>query len=166
MRYRYAIPAFAVAFFLQGTLLNLIAVFDMTPNLLLCLVTAISFLYDGSYSGVVLGVAFGLLTDFCYGQYAGPAALCCLLVGAGVLLFREILNRENFVTILLVTAGSTVLYNSLYWLLYYLMGSTYTFMYMLRHLPMMILYNMLVVGILYFILIGHVTRYRRDRYYR
>jgi len=166
MKYQYAIIAFATAFLLQSTVLNIFSIFGYTPNLLLCLVILISFLYEHNYKGITLGVIFGLLSDLCFGQYVGIAAIGYLLVGMGVLFTKEILNRENFGAVIIVTGFSTIVYNLIYWTISRLLGSPYTFVYMIKGQPFWIAFNMLVISIAYFTLIGKVTKHRRDRYYR
>ena len=53
MRYWKAAIAFAVAFIMQTSLLNVISIKGYTPNLLLCLVVVFSFLYEEDLYGLV-----------------------------------------------------------------------------------------------------------------
>ena len=60
MNYRKAIVLFVIAFLVQTSLLNVIMIKGYTPNLLLCLVVTISFLYENKTYGIVLGAIFGI----------------------------------------------------------------------------------------------------------
>ena len=66
MRYRFAIPVFLLLFLLQGTLLNIFAVCDTTPNLILCAVVLSVLLRENSRSAMVLCIFFGLLYDLVF----------------------------------------------------------------------------------------------------
>ncbi|MCR5481373.1 MAG: rod shape-determining protein MreD [Clostridia bacterium] len=166
MKYRYAIIAFVLAFIIQGTLLNTIGIFHTTPNLILCLALSLAFLYEDEYGGVILGVIFGLFTDICYAQYVGIASLGYLLLCIGATLIKEILNKENIASILIVTAVGTFLYNVYYWAVMHLFGSSYGILFVLKQQPVAIAYNLAVVFIIYRVLIKRVVKYHYDRYYK
>lgn len=163
MKLRFAIIIFAVAFFIQGTILNLFSIYGTTPNLLLCLVVISSFLYEDN-KGLIMGVVFGLLSDLCMGQYIGIAAFSYLIVGLIVSALREIINKENIASILIVSVGATLIFNFIYFGIRSCFGSAYSFMYWLKLQPLYIVYNLIVVFILYLIFIKRVVKYRNDRY--
>ena len=165
MKYKYASCLFLAAFLLQTTLLNVVGLFGVTPNLLLCLVVSFSFLYDEGYQGLVLGTLFGLIYDICCLPYVGVSALGYMVVAMAVMLINIALNKELVVSILLIAVASTWLYQSLLWGMMALLGSPYGYVYMLRHLPLQVLYNVAVTLILYYALIRKVIRYHKDKYY-
>ncbi len=166
MKYRYAIIVFFLAFVVQGTFLNTIGINHITPNLILCLALSLSFLYEDEYCGVILGIVFGLLTDICYSRYVGIASLGYLLLCMGTILIKEILNKENIASILIVTAAGTFLYNIYYWAVMHLLGSSYGILFVLKQQPIAIAYNLAVVFIIYRVLIKKVVKYHYDRYYK
>ncbi|MEL7658797.1 MAG: rod shape-determining protein MreD, partial [Bacillota bacterium] len=70
MKYRYSFLLFFIGFILQSTIMNHIRIFQMSPNLVLCLVVIFSFLYEG-YHGIVFGILFGLISDICFAEIIG-----------------------------------------------------------------------------------------------
>lgn len=166
MKYSYAVLLLFSAFILQCSFLNLISVLGTTPNLLLCLVVIFSFLYDDKNYGIILGVVFGLLYDICYMQFVGISSLGYLIIGLFVIVARELLNRENIASALIITALSTLIYNVFVWIMYAILDSNYGFLYMLKFQPGYIIYNIVVVAILYVCAISRVVKHRRDRFYR
>lgn len=166
MKYKFAVCLFLIAFLLQATLLNVIAIFGATPNLLLCLVVIFSFLYDEGYYGMILGVTFGLLYDICFSEYIGIAALCCFIIALSIMLVNVVMNKEMVLSVVLITIASTFLYNVIYWAIMEMLGSNYGFFYMLRCQPLYMAYNTVVTVILYYVLIKRVVRHHKDRYYR
>ena len=166
MKYRYSFLVFLAAFLVQGTLLNLFSVFGVTPNLMLCLVVMFSLLYDNQMHGVVFGCIFGVIADMCFMMYAGVSSLGYLAVSLIVMFVGKVLSRENLITMLVLTVISTVLFQFYIWTMYFFFGSNIEITYMLRQLPLNIIYNTAVSAILYQIFIRKVTRFRSDRYYR
>lgn len=164
MKIRYAVLLFLLAFLFQGTILNLFAIKGATPNLILCLVSTYSFLYEDN-KGIALGVVFGLLSDLCMGQYLGVAAMGYLLVGLGVSFLRIMINKENIASIIIVTICSTLGYNLIYYLIsVFFFGSIYSFIYWMKIQPLFIIENIVVVLILYIQLMKRIVKYRSDRY--
>jgi len=166
MKYRYAICMFSAAFFLQTTLINIVGIFNVTPNLLLCLVAIFSFLYDDNNSGLVLGVVFGLLYDICFSEYVGIAALAFFIVSLSVMLVNIVMNREAVISVIIISTGATVVYNLTYWCIMAMLGSAYSFVYIIKFLPMYILYNLAVMIMLYYLMINNVIKHHYDRYYK
>lgn len=166
MKYRYSFFIFLIAFLIQGTLLNIFSLFGVTPNLILCLVVMFSLLYDSQMHGVVMGSIFGVLSDMCFMPYAGVSSLGYLAVSLAVMLASRVFNRENLVTMLALTAFSTVFFQFYMWTMYFFLGSSIAVTYMMRGLPVSIIYNTAVAAALYQIFIRKVTRFRSDRYYR
>jgi len=166
MKYRYAACLFFVAFIIQTTLVNVISVYGATPNLLLCLVVIFSFLYDENNCGLVLGVVFGLLYDICFTEYVGIAALAFLIISLGIMLVNIVMNKEALLSVIIVSAAATVLYALFYWSIMAMLGSGYSFYYMLKSVPLQVLYNAVVVTALYMAMIRRVIKHHYDRYYR
>jgi len=166
MKYRYAICLFLVAYIIQTTLMNIVSIAGVTPNLLLCLVVIFSFLYDDRYYGLVLGVIFGLLYDIAFTQYVGIAALAFLIISLGIMFASVIMNREVVLSIIIVGASATVVYTLIYWAIMAMLGSNYSFVFMLRFLMISVGYNTVVVLILYLLMIRKVIRHYQDRYYK
>ena len=166
MKYRYAICLFSVALIIQTTLMNIFSIYGITPNLLLCLVVIFSFLYNDNIYGLVLGVIYGLLYDICFSEYVGIAALAFLIISLGIMLFSIVMNKEALISVIIVAAASTVAYMLIYWSIMAMLGSSYSFLYMARFLPVSVLYNVAVVAAIYMLMINRVIKHHYDRYYR
>ena len=166
MKYRYLIPVFLCAFLFQGTLVNAFAVRGAAPNLILCAMISIVFMYRDSFGTVALACFFQFLSDLILGVYAGPGAIAVFLVGIAVLFASEELNKENFGTMLIVSAASTLSYNLIFFGITRLLGERYSLVYVLKLQPLFIAYNLAVCSIAYFLLIRRVVKYRQDRFYR
>jgi rod shape-determining protein MreD len=143
--------------------LNLFSIYGATPNLILCLVVIYSFLYE-DFNGLILGVVFGLLSDSCMAQYVGVAAFSYLIVSLLVINLRETINKENIASIIIVSVGSTLVFNFIYFIINACFGSVYSLTYWLKLQPIYIIYNTAIVFILYLIFIKKVVKYRNDRY--
>lgn len=166
MKYRTGFLIFLAAFFLQPFLQNLIPVLGGNINLLLCVTVVFTFLYDDNLCGIFFGFIFGLFYDLVYGMYAGPGVLALMVTGIAVLILREFANIENFFNALAAMLLSTWLYASVYWGIYTVLGSPYSYVYAMKSLPLPLLFNSLTAMALYFVLIKKVIKHRRDRYFR
>jgi len=166
MKYRYAACLFLVAFLIQTTLMNVVRVFDVTPNLLLCLVVIFSFLYDHNNSGLVLGVIFGLLYDIAFSQFVGIAALAFLIISIAIMLVSSMMSKEAFFSVIILAPAATVVYTLIYWGIMAMMGSNYSFLFVIGFLPYYVIYNTIVVIIMYLAMIKKVIRHHNDRYFK
>lgn len=166
MNYRLATLIFFLAFLCQASLLNLVAILGTTPNMILCLVIVFAFLYDQDNFGIVLGVVFGLLYDICYMPYVGISVMWYFVLALCVMFSREILNKENIGTVLMMTVFGTFGFNFLTWCSYWLLGDKTSIMTMLKCQPLEIAWNAVFVSILYAVVIRRVIKHRRDRFYQ
>ncbi|MDY5771657.1 MAG: rod shape-determining protein MreD [Anaerovoracaceae bacterium] len=106
MRYWKAAIAFAAAFLIQTSLLNLISIKGYTPNLLFCLVVVFSFLYEDELYGLIFGALFGVMYDICFSIVIGPTALALTVTAVFVLVVREYANIENIMNLWFVSIVS------------------------------------------------------------
>jgi rod shape-determining protein MreD len=162
MKTRYAILLFSAAFIAQSTMLRYIAIYDVSPNILLCLVIVFAFLYDEPL-GVVFGVIFGILWDVEFGLYIGVSAVSQMAAALLTMRIKRYLNHELLLPALAAGLSGTVLNNVVYWGLYKLTGIPHTLSYILRPQPILIVYNLLFVAIFHLILRRGVIRHRKDR---
>jgi rod shape-determining protein MreD len=165
MKTRYAILIFLAAFAVQASLLRYIAVYGVSPNLLLCLVIVFAFLYDEPF-GAVFGVAFGILWDIEFGMYVGISAVSQMSAALAVMRIKRYLNHELLLPALVSGLAGVILNNAVYWGLYRLTGAPHTLMYILRMQPALIAYNLLFVMVFHLILRRGVIRHRKDRDYK
>ncbi len=165
MKYRYACLIFLVAFILQTTIFGMLPLFGVSANLLLCSCVVISFVCAENNAGVVLSIASGLLYDICFSQYIGVSPLLMVLVASCCILVRTfLLNAENFMSMLVVSFGSVVIYYNMLWLIYKVADKDYSYLYMLEKLPGYIILNVVIMMIMYAIIIRKVVSHKSDRY--
>lgn len=166
MKYRYAFLFYLAAFFIRPVLWGLFPLIGDHMDLVLCLTVVFTFIYDDVLPGLFFGPIFALLQDVLYGEYIGPSALSLSVVVILVLIVREYVNTENILNAVLALLFSTWLFASLYWSVYYLAGSPYTYAFAMKILPLRLLFNTAAGTVLYLILIRSVVRHRKDRYFR
>jgi rod shape-determining protein MreD len=162
---RYAILLFLTAFIVQSSLLRYIAIHDISPNILLCLVIVFAFLYEEPL-GVVFGVVFGILWDAEFGMYVGISAVSQMAAALVAMRIKRYLNHELLLPAVASGLAGIVLNNGVYWGLYKLTGIPHTFGYILRMQPILIAYNLLFVMIFHLVLRRGVIRHRKDRDYK
>lgn len=139
---------YLVSFLLQCTVLNALAVFGTTPNILLVLTIIYSFFFKG-YDGIVFSVLFGLVQDMFFGQVVGISPLIYFAAGMLLKLIRSGVYRDNKLLLILVTAVSTLFYTMAYWALNSMMLQTdMSLVYWLKSVPVSIIWNYIVLLIL------------------
>jgi rod shape-determining protein MreD len=162
MKTRYAFLIFLAAFMAQATLLRYIAINDVSPNILLCLVIVFAFLYDEPL-GAVFGVAFGILWDVEFGLYAGVSAVSQLSAALAASRIKRYLNHELLLPALASGVAGVVLNEAVYWGIYKLAGAPRSIAGILRRQPILIAYNLLFVMIFHLILRRGVIKHRKDQ---
>ncbi len=163
MKYRYGFAVFLIAFIIQTTLLQHIAIWGIAPNLLLMLVVAFSFLFDEKH-GLIYGLVFGLLQDLFFSQVIGISALCYFLIALSVGAIKRYLYRDNVLSVVFIAIGGTLGYNILYWSLSKLFEGVHGFLYMMARQPFSIVLNMLLLFAIYWIIVRKVIKYRGFKY--
>jgi rod shape-determining protein MreD len=162
MRYYIATPVFLLAFLLQTLVLGRFTVFGQSPNLLLCLVVVFSFLYEERY-GLVLGLVFGAMLDIATSWYFGVQTITFVLTYGFVSLFRNIFNHEKLLPDMLMAVGATPLNCFLVWGVYRLCGSPSNVMNAVHSLPVLLVSQCVLTGVLHLIFVRSVIRHRKDR---
>lgn len=165
MKYRYGFLLFFAAFLLQSTVLIHFRILGVTPNLILCLVVVLSFL-QGESQAAVYGIIFGLLQDICFGQLIGIASMGYFLVVLGIFFIKHLLYQDNIISTLVMTIASTVAYNLIYWGILYVFEAHYHFVYMIKTLPIQMIWNCFVTAGYYLAVRRRLEKNPRDRYVR
>ena len=161
MRYYLAIPLFLLAFLMQTTMLWRIPIAGYSPNLLLCMVVVFSFIYEERY-GLILGIAFGLLLDISTSLFLSVQTISFVAVFLVVRLFRSIFNHESLITDMFMGLLATPINLFIVWLIYKLMGEPVSVVLVFKSLLPLMIMHFLLVGIIHFIFIRTVIRYRQD----
>ncbi len=162
MKYRYAIPLFIGAFLIQSTIMNHFTIFGKGPNLLLCLVILLPFFYEG-YQGIILGVAFGLLEDICFSVLVGPTAMGFLVVGLLMKAIRRRLDWDSIVSVLSVAVVGTCSYYLIAWRIIALFIETYSFLYVLKGLFVLVVYDFVAMLIFYLVIGKRAVKHPQDK---
>ena len=124
------------------------AVFGVTPNILLVLTIIYSFFFE-RIDGLIISVIFGIVQDLFFGQVIGISALIYLLIGILLKLVRTVVYRDNKILLLLVVALSTLTYTAAYWLLNDMMlQGSMSLVYSLKRVPVSIVWNYVILLVL------------------
>lgn len=101
---------FVIAFLLQLSLINIVSIKMVAPNLIMCTVVIITFLYEDGFRSIPFGIFFGLFLDICAGTYVGISSLLFLMVGVFAEAARIWLNVEKLPTLITTAFISIFIY--------------------------------------------------------
>ena len=139
---------YTVSFLLQCTVLNTVAVFGITPNILLVLTIVYSFFFQ-KMDGIVFSILFGLIQDMFFGQVVGISPLIYFAVGMLLKMVRSVVFRDNKLLLILVTAAATLFYTAAYWAPNSMMlHADMSLIYWLKSVPVSIVWNYIVLLLL------------------
>ncbi|HPO05398.1 MAG TPA: rod shape-determining protein MreD [Bacillota bacterium] len=165
MKHRTVLIFFIAAFLLQSTLVLNFNIAGITPNFILCMTVLFSFLYKGN-QGLVFGVIFGLLQDIGFSILIGPSAILYFLIALLMSEIRHYLYRDSILNLFFVSIMGTGLYYVIYWLILMIFKSNYSFIYMIKGLPVLLVFNFIIMVVFYLAVGKRDIRYPRDRYYK
>lgn len=165
MKYSSALIFFLAGFLLQSTLVLNFSSAGITPNFLLCFTILFSFLYKG-YQGAVYGVIFGLLQDIAFSVLIGPSAILYLLIALLMAEIRHYLYRDSILNMLFTSSLGTMLYYIGLWLILMIFKGNYSFMYMLKNVPILLALHFAIAVIFYLTVGKRSIRHPQDRYYK
>ena len=103
------IIVFFILFFLQVNLFSSFTIAGISPNLFVIYVLFVA-LFSNQFLGISLGVIFGLILDFVYGRVIGTTAVMLCIIGYLGSYFDKNFSKENKLTIILMVAGATLIY--------------------------------------------------------
>ena len=107
-----------------------------------------------------------LIGDLVHSQFVGVTALSMLLMCYFLFLIKDLIDAEQPMVDALVVILSVLIYHIFYWMVYALLGSPYTFAFMLRaELPAMIVETALTFIILFFMVRKRIQK-RRDDFFK
>lgn len=164
MSFRKVTLFFLIAFFCQLTLINIISVKGFAPNLIMCTVVIITFLYEDGFRSIPFGIVFALLLDICAATYMGISSILMLIVGIFAETARIWLNVEKLSTLMTTGAIATIIYECGYWIFMRLLGSSMKLSYVLAQSMIFIVYNVLIMSIMFLVMHKKAERYHNDRY--
>ncbi len=163
MNYKYGFLMFLVAFLLQFTIMDHLAIVGVMPNLLLILVIVLSFLFNENYAPTY-GIIFGTMQDICFSPMIGINALSYFLVYLFIMQIKRFIYRDNVLATLFLVAAATAIHSAVFWSITQAFGGNLNIMYMLIRLPGTIVYNFIPAALFQSFIVTKVIRYRGDRY--
>lgn len=164
MSFKRVLLLFAVCFLAQLSVVNLITFRNLGPDLIMCMMIAITYLYDDGYRSIPFALVFGLLLDVCAHQYIGITPLIYLLVGIIATAARIWLNAEKLVTMAVTGAVCTVVFQTLYAIVMKILGDPAGVLYIIEKEPIFIIYNVLVLSVMFGLMHTKAEEYHNDRY--
>lgn len=167
MKMRIAFLIFGAAFFLQ-TLLNSWFSGRFPVDLDLTILIALGICYDEEelHKPLIAAFVFAVISDICFNQHVGVTGVSLILTVLFLLAMRHLVNTENLIFDAGIAAAAVLLYNSIYWFIYYMMGAPFTYLYMLRRLPVGWVINTVIAFVIMYVMVNRVINARRDRYFR
>lgn len=164
MSFKRVLLLFALCFLAQLSVVNAITFRNMGPDLIMCMMIAITYLYDDGYRSIPFALFFGLLLDVCVNQYVGITPLIYLFVGIFATAARIWLNAEKLITMAVTGAIATVIFQTAYFIIMKILGSPFGLIYILEREPVFIIYNVIVLSIMFGIMHRKAEEYHNDRY--
>jgi rod shape-determining protein MreD len=143
------IIVFFILFFLQVNLFSSFTIAGISPNLFVIYVLFVA-LFSNQFLGISLGVIFGLILDFVYGRVIGTTAVMLCIIGYLGSYFDKNFSKENKLTIILMVAGATLIYEfGLYFLNSIILEFDREYFAFLKIVLVETLYNILLSIIVY-----------------
>ena len=141
--------AFLIIYFLQANLFVSFKIVGVMPNLFVILILFIG-LYSGRIMGVTYGITLGMLIDLFIGKKIGIAAISLGVIGFLGGEFDKNFSKESRLTIILMVAVSTIIYETISYILSYFIGGNYIqIKAFVKILLIEAFYNILITIILY-----------------
>ena len=140
---------FFLIYFLQANVFSTFTIAGIKPNLFVIYVLFIG-LFANHILGISFGVVIGLLLDFLYGKTIGVTATMLCVIGYLAAYFDKNFSKENKLTIILMVAGATVIFElGTYLLNSFFLGFDAEYLYFTKIVLIEVLYNVLLSIILY-----------------
>lgn len=148
-RFCIAIIILIICFLLQSTVLQVLALADVVPNLLLIVTVATGYM-RGRKEGLFIGLACGLLVDFAFGDVIGICAMIYMIIGYTNGIFNMYFYRDELTIPVLLVGISDLFYNFLYYIIEFLLrGRLNLFFYFRRIMIPELVYTVLISVLLY-----------------
>ena len=143
------IITFIIIYILQATFFTNFTIAGVMPNIFIILVLYIG-LYMGRSIGIIYGIIYGILIDIWIGTNVGITSVCLALIGLLGGIFDKNFAKDSRITVLLMGAISTVIYEVLLYIIRYIaIGLNLEIVEFVKILAVEVVYNMLLIIILY-----------------
>ena len=143
----------AICFILQSTVFQTFSLANITPNLLIIVVSSFGFM-RGRKEGLWTGFFCGLLVDIFFGFYLGAYALLYMYIGYVNGFFQKRFYPDDIKLPMILIGSSDILCNIVIYVMMFLLRSRFHFWYYLTSviIPEFV-YTMVITIFLYFILL-------------
>lgn len=152
------IISFFIIYFLQSNFFTWFTIANVQPNLFIIFVLFIG-LFAGKKLGLILGVIFGLFLDIVIGKQISISCIMFGIVGIIGEYFDKNFSKESRITIMLMIAGSTILYEVACYIFNIIsLNINVEILSFARTLLIEVIYNLIITIIIYPIMqkLGHV----------
>lgn len=143
------ILAFFIIFLLQANVFQNFTISGVMPNLFVIFI-----LFIGLFANAILGISFGVLgglvIDFVYAKTIGITAIMLCVIGYLGAYFDKNFSKENKITIIIMVALSTVLFELGYYIINsVILGFDIEMLSFIKILLIEVVYNILLTIIVY-----------------
>ncbi len=143
------ILTFFILFYLQANVFQMLTIAGVMPNLFVIFILFVS-LSSNATLGISFGVIGGLMIDLVYSKAVGITAVMLCLVGYLGAYFDRNFSKENKITIIIMSALATILFEFGYYILNsVIVGFDLELFYFIKILLIEVLYNILLVILFY-----------------
>ena len=143
---------FLLIYFLQVNFFNWFNIAGIKPNLFVILILFLG-LFAGKRLAIPMGVFLGICLDFFINKKIGTSGIMLGVIGALGGVFDKNFSKDSRITIILMTIGATAIYEiGIYILNILILSMTPEIIPFIKILSIEILYNILLIIILYPIL--------------
>ena len=132
-----------VIYFLQSNFFNWFTISGIMPNLFVVFVLFVG-LFASKMMGTIYGMVIGLILDVLFRQKIGVSFIALGLVGFLATIFDKNFSKDSRMTIMLMVAGLTVLYEAIIYFANYLEIIPF-----LKILLIEVIFNLLLTIIIY-----------------
>ena len=143
------IISFFIIYFLQSNFFTFFTIAGVKPNLFVIFVLFIG-LFAGKKLGLVLGIIFGFFLDIVLGRQIGISGIMLGVIGLIGEYFDKSFSKESRLTIMLMMAGSTIIYEvGCYIFNIITLGVSVEIISFIKILLIEVLYNLIIAIIIY-----------------
>lgn len=158
------IISYFIIFYLQANIFQSFTIAGVMPNLFVIFILVIGLSSNAAY-GISFGVIGGIIIDCVYSKTIGITAVMLCLIGFLGAYFDKNFSKENKITIIIMSALATILYEvGYYFLNTVLIGFDAEIFYFIKILFIEVIYNVLLVIIFYPLI--QKTGYGMDRVFK
>lgn len=166
MKLRYQILIGILLAFIQGILLNFFGDSNFLPNIILVITIVGFFVERDIQKWIVIAWTAAIARDISLSVYIGCGAISILLTIWALYFLSRWINNENLIGVLIEIILGTVLYNSFYWIILAIIGSTYSYLYAFNYWIYQMPINALLGIIIYYFMRKRAKEKRRKERFR